>query len=168
LLATFLFRYQQGAVELNGHPFLASDVLIDPLFGVAYGALLLFLLSGRADRAMWLFRPLAFVGLFSYSLYLLHLPLVELTDEILPESSPPALREVALGSVAIVGSWLFFLVVERRFLRSCAPSVYPPGELPAQDEALARRRRTTVELHGMRTGRSRQPTRNSTVGSETR
>jgi peptidoglycan/LPS O-acetylase OafA/YrhL len=73
-------------------------------------------------------RPLARIGLFSYSLYLVHAPLVHLVWQYAlrplhlgPRATFSLL--VAAGGPAIVGAaWLFFLVLERPFLRAAAPS----------------------------------------------
>lgn len=118
LAATFLFRVQQGSATLNGHPFFLSDVLLDPLFGVGYVALLAagIFSTHAAARLRPVLQPLAFVGLFSYSLYLLHRALVTLFDHILPQSTPYTLRVAMLGASAIVGAWASFHVVERRYL----------------------------------------------------
>ena len=65
-------------------------------------------------------RFAAFVGVFSYSLYAVHLPLVQLfAAYMLPDGSKPYSLLLCLlgGGFALVFAWLFFQCVERWSLR---------------------------------------------------
>lgn len=117
--AAILLRMPQGRMALNSHTFFVSDVLLDPLFGVGFAALLVGAITMApitAQRLAPVIRPLAAVGLFSYSLYLLHPALVGLAERIIPAGIPSAVREVGLAFGAIAGAWLFFQLIERHFL----------------------------------------------------
>jgi peptidoglycan/LPS O-acetylase OafA/YrhL len=70
------------------------------------------------------------VGVFSYSLYLVHLPLLELVQAVLkPEYwSPPmqGLLWIVLAPIAMTGmGYLFFLVAEKPFLKKPFPVAMP-------------------------------------------
>lgn len=120
-LAALIFRRPVGAESINGHPFMLSDVFLDQLLGVAYFAVLLAAIyredrsaTNRAERLI--IKPLAAVGIFSYSLYLLHIPTLELSDRVLSDSGIGAVFQT-LGQWAftILVAWLFYLVIERHF-----------------------------------------------------
>ena len=80
------------------------------------------------DRAGWLrrlldFRPLVFIGSFSYSVYLVHAPFLQIVWQyfVAPLKLAPNVTCVILLTVAapivVVIAYLFFLVGERPFLR---------------------------------------------------
>lgn len=107
-----------------------SAYFIDVLFGVIVGCML-FLCSiysindGKANLAFRFLnaRPLAFIGSFSYSLYLIHAPLLQIISQYMlshlaiDEFSATLLLS-ALGVMLIIPfSYLFFLVCERPFLK---------------------------------------------------
>jgi peptidoglycan/LPS O-acetylase OafA/YrhL len=100
----------------------------------------------RAERAGrfhgHLVRPLAAIGLMSYSLYLVHMPVVSLGERILGfEALPMPWRAlVRLGvhvPASILAAWLFYWLVERHFLSAgrasaVAKSGYAAGSLAAE------------------------------------
>jgi peptidoglycan/LPS O-acetylase OafA/YrhL len=105
----------------------------EPVFAVGCFALLLRLIRAeRAGRlAAWPVRLLATVGLFSYSLYLTHLPVIELLTATLgAPTTRPGLVGWAAVAVPVSVAWagLFFLVFERPFLHRARPA--PPGGSP--------------------------------------
>jgi mycarose O-acyltransferase len=116
-----LFREQIERTSLNGHPFFASDVFLNPLAGVAFAGVLIWAIGLSNHKpgpvSYKVFAPLAFVGLFSYSLYLTHGSFITAGEAILPDSTPSTVSEIFLFALSIVGAWVFFLVVERRYLR---------------------------------------------------
>jgi peptidoglycan/LPS O-acetylase OafA/YrhL len=72
----------------------------------------------------WLARALAKVGTFSYSIYLVHIPIIYVAQERMPLGYAPAqwvLRYLLYGSLAIVGGYLFHMGVERWFLHGRVP-----------------------------------------------
>jgi peptidoglycan/LPS O-acetylase OafA/YrhL len=82
--------------------------------------------AGRsADGGGWLdSRPLVGLGLISYSVYLIHEPLIRrgyaLLQTLTTHLSPAATLfffEVAVAPLMIGLGWLFFLAVEARFLK---------------------------------------------------
>jgi peptidoglycan/LPS O-acetylase OafA/YrhL len=81
----------------------------------------------RAERAGRfhgpLVRPLAAIGLMSYSLYLVHMPVVSLNEHLFGlESVPMPWRSlVRLGvhvPASLLAAWLFYYLVERHFLNA--------------------------------------------------
>ncbi len=75
-------------------------------------------------------RPLVFVGTFSYSVYLIHIPIVATLARLAPRAwDIPSISGVAkvaimllLMAIATAGAYAFFLVCERPFLtRRAAP-----------------------------------------------
>lgn len=100
-----------------------SNTLLEPLFGLGIGALLVALSQERSD---WLrrglsWRPLSMVGASSYSLYLLHAPVLQLVWQYLlrplglPLHDGPALAWLLLFGVptSLLVGWSFYRVVER-------------------------------------------------------
>jgi peptidoglycan/LPS O-acetylase OafA/YrhL len=103
-----------------------ASAIFDPAFGVVC-ALFLVVLSDSPrslPRRCLQWKPLAFVGTFSYSLYLIHAPLIQLIWLYLVQ--PVGWNPIAtffglvfLGSLLILSAaYLFFLVCERPFLIS--------------------------------------------------
>lgn len=100
-------------------------------------------------------RPVAFVGSFSYSLYLIHAPLVQcvwqhLVHPLRLSRNAEFLLLVVIGTPLILAcSYLFFLAFERPFLssrravppkvRSCNVSVLPCRRLRARSKRFSLR-----------------------------
>ncbi len=89
------------------------------LSGAAGFALLLILLKrvdGRLAR-MPLLRVLGMIGVFSYSLYLIHLPIISpmqnLLHRLLTAPDHRAWIPVVLGTVAVLSAWVLYRWVER-------------------------------------------------------
>ncbi len=57
-------------------------------------------------------RPIAFIGVLSYSLYLMHLAVVFAVERYLP-STPPALQGALALGTALVLAWIMYVLVER-------------------------------------------------------
>lgn len=114
-----------------------------PLFGLSFFIIVNALtrpeLTGRVAGG-WM-RFWAKVGLFSYSLYLVHeLVVANLLNVIMAHSAHPELKAaygLALIPAAVALGWVYFLLVERRFIRPSAPvAVPPPAKLaPSHDGA---------------------------------
>ena len=100
------------------------------LFGADFLVLLCVVLAGSnwlARVISW--RPLAAIGVMSYSLYLVHQPIVEALDHLLLRAGAAPLTAflavvLLLPAIAAV-AWVLFVTVERRTLRS-------PGGAPAE------------------------------------
>jgi peptidoglycan/LPS O-acetylase OafA/YrhL len=108
-----------GGLSLNGKAFYLTDVLFDPLVGVAFFLLVNWAVAGERLRrsrfgARRALRFAAFLGLFSYSIYLVHLTVIQLWDEYV--GTPNNLVIVLEGVVAVTCAWVFFQLVERHFL----------------------------------------------------
>lgn len=76
----------------------------------------------------WVVAPLAFVGAFSYSLYLLHMPMMQLRDILWTSvASPTARVMIWIGwfGLTLATSWAWYRLFERPFmhLRRVAPVV---------------------------------------------
>lgn len=104
----------------------AVYIFVDYPMGLGVAALLV--ICGRGTRsplrALLSFKPLCAVGAFSYSLYLIHAPLIQLIWQYLlhPLHMPDVIMYVlllAVGTPLIVGiAYLFYLLFERPFIRS--------------------------------------------------
>jgi peptidoglycan/LPS O-acetylase OafA/YrhL len=95
------------------------DVLAQPVFAFGFAAVVAGAVLDRRRGRIVLPRPivrsLAWAGLWSYSLYLLHPAVLELVDRRSHLGTGPRLL---LGwAASLVVSWLFYLLVERRWLR---------------------------------------------------
>jgi peptidoglycan/LPS O-acetylase OafA/YrhL len=97
-----------------------------PVEHLIFGAVFFLLVCIVVTGGTWLsrlvsWRPLAAVGVMSYSLYLVHQPIVQSLTFLLRHTGSPLLVffEVLLCVPGIlVVAWLFFVAVERRTLRS--------------------------------------------------
>jgi peptidoglycan/LPS O-acetylase OafA/YrhL len=114
-----------AGVVLRYHPMpvgrlAIGGLLIVPVFSAGYASLTAWLLRrgdarAEAPRAL---APLVTVGLWSYSVYLLHQPFLDLVDRRLHLSRA---IEIPLGwALAIGASGVFFHLVERHFIRRAA------------------------------------------------
>jgi peptidoglycan/LPS O-acetylase OafA/YrhL len=122
LLSALVFRDPVGAASLNGHAFRVSDVLLDPLVGLAYFVLL----QAAVSREEWLLRygssrlavsALAAVGLFSYSLYLLHPILLGVSNRLLNDAHVGGtLETLIMWAFVLVVAWSFSRLIERPFI----------------------------------------------------
>ncbi|MBV9851762.1 MAG: acyltransferase [Armatimonadetes bacterium] len=131
-----------GTIRLYTHPLnaVATMPLCDAAFGVFMAAALVLLGSRRPASAvmpvlrLFSWRPLVFLGTFSYSLYLVHYPLITIMYWVLTpthflSNTLAPLRQAAshfsfmfgfwvlIGIPVIIGTaYLFFLVFERPYL----------------------------------------------------
>ncbi len=123
------------------------------LFGVVFFALLCAVLDGDNRVARAFARPpLVAVGVMSYSLYLVHQPIVESLAAVLggPNGRTPAtvfLLLVLLVPVLLAVAWLLFVTVERR-------SMGPAGVGRLSAGAVVRHRYRQRPKAGLAQGRS--------------
>ncbi len=146
-------RYVWDALGLGGLALLALTVnnkpisIIDTITGLMTVGLLL--AASRSNRfnpihAALNWRPLVWVGGFSYSVYLIHAPLIQLLWQYL-------FRPLGLGSAAtfllllfiggpliVAASWLFWYCCERPFLNTRPTSSARSERAPPTKAALAR------------------------------
>ncbi|VVO06468.1 hypothetical protein PS723_03065 [Pseudomonas fluorescens] len=109
LIGVALFALSEGA------PFPGINALV-PCLGAA-----LLILAGSGDVRLPLLtsRPMVFIGLISYSLYLVHWPLIAYLNYLDIRIDLPVALLVVLGSVVM--AWLSWRFVEVPFRRSGAP-----------------------------------------------
>lgn len=132
LAGAIALRMLPGVLHVGRLP-----ALEDPAFGLAF-----FLLVNAACEARWGEKTIAFatgalvrVGLFSYSLYLVHVPILTLVKQagFRLGFGVPAIAVLRIA-VPIALAYVFFLVVERRFLNQ---SRTPASGLAAEKAAPA-------------------------------
>lgn len=74
------------------------------------------------NRSVLASKPMVWIGLISYPLYLWHWPLLAFTTIVAGQTAPPSVRAAALaGGVAL--AWLTFLFIERPLRGSGKPRV---------------------------------------------
>jgi len=94
-------------------------IVLFPQTMVIFGTLAFFWLrqelSYRAPAAspLRITRALASLGAWSYSLYLMHIPMSMLYDKIAPANIPPMLGWFTLKAFVLTCAFLFYLAVER-------------------------------------------------------
>jgi peptidoglycan/LPS O-acetylase OafA/YrhL len=123
--ALVLFRYR--IAEDSQFSYYTHQPLIDVVCGVLFASFLAILTIespfAKASRKLLALRPLVAIGTFAYSLYLFHLPILiivqDLVNRVFASHSANA-REAIIGIVglpaAVIGCYLFFLLFERPFL----------------------------------------------------
>lgn len=118
-----------------------------PLCGVGFGSLLL-LASRPAVLGRFMgWRPLVQLGAISYSLYLVHWPLLGAVESVMRfgAHASPAIT-IAVGVVVVLPfGWSFHILFERPFNRRSPRPTGPqpsahPSPLPAEPNAAHRRR----------------------------
>ena len=106
-------------------PFRANSWLVDPFFGVAAAAVIVWAaVGGRPSQPLVVrvlsSRPMTELGWFSYSLYLVHAPILVLVATVTRElvHSPLGYAvAVSIGLVAaLMASYVFHLAIERPFM----------------------------------------------------
>lgn len=120
LIAGIVIRHPLGELSLGGNAFMATDVIFDPLVGFSFFVLINWLVTREDSNLLrfWNARPLkfaAFLGLFSYSIYLVHSTVFMLWNETVDWGGSVAV--IVEASTAIVAAWVFFKLVEQRFLK---------------------------------------------------
>jgi peptidoglycan/LPS O-acetylase OafA/YrhL len=110
--------------------------LLDLPVGIlATSVLVLSSKEGSKLGRVFSWKPLVFVGTFSYSFYLVHAPVLQLLWQYVltpAKIEPDAMFAFYLTiglSVTLVASYAFFLMLEQRFLRK--PSRHATAPLPA-------------------------------------
>lgn len=126
LLASFVYSVREPASLLDPQKNMAQSLCIASLF--ALGLIVARPWDSRLCAQPWLW-PLFACGRMCYSLYLVHLPVIlfmrgfaQAADIAVERVSP--LVTVPLGLLTSLGiAWLFFILVERRFLNTPSPVV---------------------------------------------
>jgi peptidoglycan/LPS O-acetylase OafA/YrhL len=127
-------------------------LLGNPLEHLAFGAVFFLLLCvvvtrGNAVSRIFSWRPLSALGVMSYSLYLVHQPLVGAASYLLlAHGSSPRMAFVGtllMTPVIVAVAWLLFVAVERHTIRSSGtPAPGSPEALLLTPLRLFRSRRT--------------------------
>ncbi len=92
--------------------------LAQPLYGIGFASLLLLGYHGGTVRAALSWRPLVWLGIASYSIYLIHLPVILALGDIAPRflrHSPLFLLAAIICGIAVGAA--FHIGVERPFQR---------------------------------------------------
>jgi peptidoglycan/LPS O-acetylase OafA/YrhL len=127
-----------GTLSVGSHRIVLTEVVFHPLAGLAFFIVLSWavhhegrLLAGLTRTPV---RLLAWIGLFSYSIYLLHPAIMRLLGEYIPGRG--VLRRAVLWLAVIGGSYLFYVLVERRFIRRSrgvpSPATEPRSAAPVR------------------------------------
>ena len=113
------------AVAVRGHN-MASDALI----GVPFSGLVLWstTVSGQSFWRRWAGRCLSRLGIFSYSLYAIHLPLLVLFRAYVQGGAHSCQFTSVLlaSSLCIAVAWGFFQLIERRTVRGSRSTIRIP------------------------------------------
>ncbi len=110
----------EGADQLQRMAPLGSfaHVLVDPLYGLAFFVLVNMLVA--SERDVWthgLPRFAVLLGMASYSIYLVHVPVMGLAKALLLRAQAPSWSVVALRlTLPLVVGALFYRVIEKPFL----------------------------------------------------
>lgn len=116
---------------LNVHLF-SKDEFYTKLIAAYFSALFVFVFSIRSPVASKLFenRVMTKLGDWSFSLYLLHLPVIYLVTQLVaPPQSSPMLLMMTAATIGLV-AWLNFTLVElpgARFVKYCGQRIARPG-----------------------------------------
>jgi peptidoglycan/LPS O-acetylase OafA/YrhL len=111
------------------------DMFLDLVLAMGFVAALLALIRYETERSIvrTLLRPLAEVGIFSYSLYLVHVPVMSALRKYLhPRHLGPTELVVVCIAASIAVAFVFHLIVERRFLGGTAPSRAARAQSPSR------------------------------------
>jgi peptidoglycan/LPS O-acetylase OafA/YrhL len=123
-LGSVAFRY--GLMSATGGPS-QKELAFEFVIGSAFALLLLLL--HRWDQTlsgMVILQPIAFCGRMCYSLYLIHWPIAKTVSHSfasmgVKEAWPTLLLTIPVSVILSIGaSWIFYILIERRFLN--APS----------------------------------------------
>jgi peptidoglycan/LPS O-acetylase OafA/YrhL len=130
-------RYLAGAMALGllglcvTHWWSQYSPVTDAIWGLAFFCLVMYGGGWSAAGGGWLeWRPLAALGLISYSVYLIHEPLIQRASILaqarhFSATATLLLFELVVGPVLIGLGWLFFRLVESRSIRTGAPLPLP-------------------------------------------
>lgn len=113
-----------------------------PLYGVAYAAILLSVVTGPAWlRAVFESKPLRFVGLVSYSLYIWHLGVLKILDRgpllHLSFGLQVTARLAILLTVALGVAYVSYQLTERPFMRARRQAQDQPQRADGREPAVA-------------------------------
>ena len=113
---------------------IAGDPIAHLVFGLVFFILLCMVLENNNVIArMFSWKPAVIIGTISYSIYLIHTPLLEILDKWLTDlgGSPNAVLYglIALLPVVIFAAWLLFVTVERRSLSQATLEASPGAAL---------------------------------------
>jgi peptidoglycan/LPS O-acetylase OafA/YrhL len=123
-----------GALTGTGLGLCGFHVLADMFWALFFVGLLRWSLQPQGKRfwSGWLGVGLAYIGVFSYSLYATHGPVLELCYRFMAPNPPykfmtlwPAIAAVM---IAVASAWLFFQLIERWSIRKPGTSVRPLKE----------------------------------------
>ncbi len=128
-------------LSLTGHiRHFSSNEMADLLVGLFAVSLLVTLATrpGTPARRVLSCRPLVFVGMFAYSIYLVHAPLVQILWQFVavPLHLAPLISFLLLAAFGLpailAASYMFYLLCERPFVSRLRPGAAPAAASPRQ------------------------------------
>jgi peptidoglycan/LPS O-acetylase OafA/YrhL len=114
-----MYKFPVGRLSIAGHPFFATDVLLDPVLGFGFFVLVNAAIDLERRVPVVRSRPLrglAFIGLASYSLYLLHVLAFHVAGDRILQALPAIIGVPLVWSGIVALSILLYLAVERHFV----------------------------------------------------
>lgn len=110
------------------HGLAISLGLAQPLYGIAFAALLLLGHRSKAVGATLSWRPLVWLGMVSYSVYLVHQPIVNAVDVLAPAGlrASPLVVPIAIACGVAIGT-IFHTLIERPCTSRTARRYVVPG-----------------------------------------
>jgi peptidoglycan/LPS O-acetylase OafA/YrhL len=109
------------------------------------GAVVLPLRTGRVVRALDL-RPLALIGIASYSLYLWHVPIIDRLLHYFPAVGHSSARLLVLAlPLALAAAFASYVLVERQALRLRRPWARAPAPVNHDEVQVGRDSGTGIE-----------------------
>lgn len=121
-------------------------LLMHPVWGIGFFILINYIVRAEAGwrerlKTPQLIRWLAYIGVFSYSLYLTHQLVIMVSWRFIIRGWPPLLNALLIVTPAsVLFAWVFFRFCERPYMRPPAAAV-----VPLKDKATAAQE--TVSLH---------------------
>lgn len=126
----WLFAHRGGYGQLAGHPFAATDLVFDPAAGVAFFVLLCGCLAAerRHARTAAMTAGMAWLGERSYSLYLVHAPILGTAFALAAGLTGPAAGRIAVAGGAVALSIGCAAILYRYVEAPCAAWSKRSGE----------------------------------------
>ena len=126
LASAVALTYLLPVVDQEGSLHVLGSLALHPVWGIGFFVLVNYVVKAEEGWRARLNTPLlvrmtAYVGIFSYSLYLTHQLVIMVSWRIVVDSWPPMINSLLIVAPASVAfAWVFFMFCERPFMK---PSV---------------------------------------------